>query len=91
MRVIRFNKKKVKWDDENGISLKTHSDYVENFAQTFYDQVKILIDKNQQNKLSDLNEKDSNLLREVLDHAYFCNETAAKFHGRQDLLLEVIF
>jgi hypothetical protein len=71
--------------------LKTHGDYIENFAQTFYDQVKILIDKNQQTKteFGTLNERDSDLVREVLDHAYFCNETAAKFHGRQDLLLEV--
>ena len=71
--------------------MKTHGDYIENFAQTFYDQVKILIDKNQQTKteFGTLNERDSDLVREVLDHAYFCNETAAKFHGRQDLLLEV--
>jgi len=71
--------------------LKTHGDYIENFAQTFYDQVKMLIDKNQQTKteFGTLNERDSDLVREVLDHAYFCNETAAKFHGRQDLLLEV--
>ena len=71
--------------------MKTHGDYIENFAQTFYDQVKMLIDKNQQTKteFGTLNERDSDLVREVLDHAYFCNETAAKFHGRQDLLLEV--
>ena len=51
----------------------------------------MLIDKNQQTKteFGTLNERDSDLVREVLDHAYFCNETAAKFHGRQDLLLEV--
>ena len=38
---------KVKWDKENGINIKTHTDYIENFGNTFYEQVKRLIDKNQ--------------------------------------------
>ena len=71
--------------------METHLEYIEKFAATFYEQVKRLIDKNQQVKseFSDLKEDELTLIQEVLEHAYFCNETAEKFHGRQDLLLEV--
>ena len=73
--------------------MENNREYIETFAETFYEQVKLLIDKNQlvKTEFSDLNEKDLNLVREVLDHAYFCNETSSKFHGREDLLLEVNF
>jgi DNA-binding transcriptional regulator GbsR (MarR family) len=75
------------------VSLNSHKDYIEQFASTFYDQVKRLIDKNQeiQHEFKQLNstKNDEALFHEVLDHAYFCNETAHKFHGRQDLLIEV--
>jgi hypothetical protein len=84
---------KIKWSQEGGISLKTHLNYVESFAQTFFQQVKNLIDKNQQNNISELfnlNKADLTLGLEVLDHAYFCIETALKFHGRNDLLSQVI-
>jgi hypothetical protein len=36
-----------------------------------------------------LNKMDSQLLQEVLEHANFCNETAEKFHGRNDLLTKI--
>ena len=36
-----------------------------------------------------LNKADLTLSLEVLDHAYFCIETALKFHGRNDLLSQV--
>ena len=87
--IFKFN---VKWDQETGISLSSHQSYIEHFAQTFYDQVKNLIDKNQQRRIGEFkstNHNDQTLLQEVLDHAYFCKETAQKFHGRQDLLIEV--
>ena len=82
----------MKWDKEVGISLQTHEDYIINFANTFYEQVKSLIDRNQsqKNELSSLNSKDAHFLQEVLDHVYFCLETSNKFHGRQDLLERVI-
>jgi hypothetical protein len=67
--------------------------YVECFAQTFYDQVKKCIDMNQLviSDFESLNANDRVLVQEVLEHAYFCNETSGKFHGRQDLLIEVDF
>ena len=40
--------------------------------------------------VSDLNDDDEKLLKEVLIHAHFCKETADKFHGRDDLLKQVI-
>lgn len=68
--------------------------YIQSFAKEFYDQVKKLIDKNQQNNItelgSSLNKADLELGLELLDHAYFCIETAEKFHGRIDLLAQVI-
>jgi hypothetical protein len=81
----------VKWDDDAGISLKTHSDYIKEFAETFYEQVKLLIDRNQEKRmdLSYLNKQNARILQEVLDHASFCNETVAKFQGRTDLLEKV--
>jgi hypothetical protein len=71
--------------------LKTHSDYIKEFAETFYEQVKRLIDRNQEKRLvaSYLAREDARLLQEVLDHASFCNETVAKFQGRADLLEKV--
>lgn len=85
---------KVKWCQDTGISLQSHLDYVKSFSNTFYEQVKILIDKNQEqitNKnVYNLNIQDSQLLQEVLDHAYFCNETVEKFHGRTDLIDKVL-
>ena len=73
--------------------METHSDYIKKFAETFYEQVKLLIDRNQQatkNEFNYMNKADSSLIQEILDHAQFCNETAEKFHGREDLLLQVI-
>ena len=85
---------KVKWSNEVGISLDTHSDYIKKFAETFYEQVKLLIDRNHadhsaKNEFYYTSKADSNLIQEILDHAAFCNETAEKFHGREDLLLQV--
>ena len=82
----------MKWDKEFGISLSTHGDYINEFANKFYEQVKILIDRNQfqKSELNKLDKKDADLLHEVLDHVYFCLETASKFHGREDLLEKVL-
>ena len=81
----------MKWDKEAGVSLNSHRSYIEEFADTFYEQVKNLIDKNQQYKkeYQIANPNEATLMQEVLEHAHFCNETAQKFHGRNDLLLEV--
>ena len=87
--IFKFN---VKWDTETGISLNTHQSYIEHFAKVFYDQVKGLIDKNQESRIdlkAGSNQNVQIFVQEVLDHAYFCKETAQKFHGRQDLLIEV--
>jgi len=83
--IFRFN---VKWSSSLGISLETHPDYIKNFAETFYEQTKLLIDRNQSKKtdFSQINKEDQILLQEVLDHATFCMDTAEKFHGREDLL-----
>lgn len=82
---------KVKWDDKNGISLDTHREYVEKFGETFYEQVKKLIDLNseEQKKFDNLSHDEHELIQEVIDHASFCNETVSKFHGRADILEEV--
>ena len=52
----------------------------------------MLIDRNYEKKkaiIEGLNSEDDCLLQEILDHAYFCNETAEKFHGRNDFLMKV--
>lgn len=84
---------KVKWNNEKGISLDTHREYVEQFAKTFYDQVKILIDLNyeKKKKVDNLNHEEHELIQEVIDHAIFCNQTVSKFHGRADILEKVFF
>ena len=81
----------VNWSPEFGISLQSHRGYIEKFAEAFYEQVKLLIDRNQKEKVDNFNanEKDLELIKEVLDHAYFCNETAEKFRGRVDILNKV--
>lgn len=88
-----FENKKVKWDNQIGISLETHEEYIKNFGKTFYDQVIKLIDRNQiiDAKKNVLNEADSELIREVLDHARFCKEKVSQFHGRKQLLDQVLF
>jgi hypothetical protein len=58
------------------------------FGELFYEQCALLIDRNQTDKseFEDLSKQDVELIREVLDHAYFCNETVEKFRGRVDIL-----
>ena len=83
--IFKFN---VQWDAEHGISLQTHRDYIEDFGNTFFNQVKNLIDRNQisDSKADEMNEADRDLIREMLDHARFCKEKVSQFHGRNDLL-----
>jgi DNA replication protein DnaC len=78
----------VKWAKGKGISLETHRDYITEFGELFFQQCKLLIDRNQEDnsQMGNLNPEDKKLLTEVLDHAYFCNETAEKFQGRVDIL-----
>ena len=85
-------KQKVKWDNKVGISLETHTEYVQKFGECFYNQVKRLIDSNQKidDEKESLNEDDSELIREVLDHARFCNQKISQFHGRKPLLNSVL-
>ena len=59
---------KVNWSKE-GISLETHSDYVRQFGDLFYEQVKKLIDLNQSKSdefLLKLNYKDKMLLQVLI-------------------------
>lgn len=81
----------MKFNEKHGISRVTHSDYLNEFGNTFYEQVKRLIDLNQNQKSEAvyLSDEDLRVLQEVLDHANFCNDTVEKFHGRQDLLNRV--
>lgn len=83
----------VKLDKELGISLETHSEYIKQFSETFYEQVKRLVDLNQTKKvnISCLSPDDQRLLEEVVDHTNFCNESVEKFHGQNDLLDQVNF
>ena len=81
----------MKWAEERGVTISTHPDYMKEFGNVFYEQVKKLIDKNQSQAsyFENLEEKDTKLLQEVLEHAYFCHECVEKFHGRNDLLGKV--
>jgi len=82
---------KVKWA-QDGITLATHSDYIKKFGEIFFEQVKELIIRNKKKQVSFesvLNDPDSILIQEVLDHANFCVDTVSKFHGREDLLERV--
>ncbi len=58
------------------------------FCDTFYNSIKNLIDYNAQQPyyLDTFDTKDKQLVQEIVDHAYFCNECVEKFHGRVDLL-----
>ena len=84
---------KVKWCNETGISMSSHASYIEKFGETFYAECKRLIDRNQasvrQMFENTMDEREIALASEVMDHARFCNETAEKFHGRQDFLSKV--
>ena len=80
---------KVKWDKDTVVSLQSHPEYIKNFGDTFYEQVKILIDRNQQKPKNNLSIQENELLQEVMDHANFCNLTVSKFHGRADILEKV--
>lgn len=78
----------VNFDKDVGISLNTHREYITKFGETFYEQVKRLIDKNQLTveKEEEMNPLDKEVAAEVLDHARFCKEKVSQFHGRNDLL-----
>ncbi len=86
--VFKFN---VHWDPSVGISRQTHSEYVHTFGETFYEQIKRLIDNNQNQEgvFERLKENDADLLQEVLHHTYFCIDTVSHFHGREDILQKV--
>ena len=86
--IFRF---KVKWAQGKGVTLETHPKYIKEFGETFYEQVKRLIDANQRQTsfYENLETSDASLLQEVLEHAYFCNKSVEKFHGRDDLLEKV--
>jgi len=66
---------------------------LENFGQTFYNSIKKLIDINAQKPyfLNKFNEADRSLFQEVFEHARFSIECVEKFHGRVDLLDQVIY
>lgn len=83
--IFKFN---VKWNKQFGITRQTHSEYIEKFGETFYEQVKRLIDLNvnQVNYFNELNKSDQTLYQEVFGHVRFCKESVAKFHGRIDIL-----
>ncbi len=82
----------MKWDKETGISLNSHKEYMKNFGQTFYESMKTLIDKNARKPyfLDKFSDSDRSLFQEVLEHARFSLECVEKFHGRVDLLDQVI-
>ena len=83
---------KVNLDPKNGISKETHRNYLEKFGSLFYNSVKELIDRNAKKLhfLDNYKIKDKQLIQEVLDHANFCKSIVEKFHGRNDLIEEVI-
>jgi hypothetical protein len=83
---------KVHWDPRQGISRETHKEYLEEFGKLFHNSVQQLIDRNatKPHFLDNFQIKDKKLLQEILEHANFCNEIVDKFHGRSDLIEQVI-
>ncbi len=87
--IFRF---KVRWDENVGVSLDTHREYVEEFGQRFFEEVKRLIDRNVARESRGgagggaRSLEEEAMWQEVLDHARFCREKVAQFHGRNDLL-----
>jgi hypothetical protein len=82
-----FDLKKVKWSDEHGISYQTHARYLKKFGDEFYTNVKKLIDLNQDEKpfhvgLADF---DKELIQEILNHYYFCQNICLKFEERPEI------
>jgi len=88
-----LNKSKLKWDKETGISSNAHKEYIENFANNFFESVKRLIDENARRPyfLDKFSDADRSLFQEVLEHARFSVECVKKFHGRVDLLDKVVY
>ena len=82
---------KVKWAKGKGITQETHPEYMKEFGELFYEQTKKLIDRNQtqESLFEKLDKRDTELLKEVLKHAYFCTQSVERFHGREDLLGQV--
>ncbi len=75
----------------NGISIESHQEYLNNFGKTFYDSVKLLIDRNATKKhfTDSFNENSKLLVDEIFAHAKHSKKYIEKFHGREDVIDKV--
>lgn len=76
----------IEWIDDEGISLREHNKYLDEFSQTFYARIIDLIEK------AILKQKiypHNKLNNEVLQHLHFCKNFTRLFQGRNDVLEEI--
>ena len=84
-----FELKPVKWNENDGITNKTHEDHVLQFGELFLNSVINLIDQNVKNQQLNEHFSNSELLTEILTHAHFTLQLAERFHGREDITEKV--
>lgn len=79
----------VKWSN-GGINAsdRLHEEYLNSFCNKFESDVQRLIEKSLQQTAKE-KAKESNLYKEVLHHAWFCQDKCASFRGREDVLEKI--
>ena len=90
---------KINWPDSPNTELsdKIYAPYLIEFGQLFFKSVIksvkefIAMENSKISRDNNLNIFEDELLEEMLMHSYLCVKYALKFHGREDLLNEVIF
>ena len=67
---------------------RLHEEYLNNFCNKFESDVQRLINKSLQHTVNE-KAKESSLYREVLHHAWFCQDKCVAFRGREDVLEKI--
>lgn len=91
---IVFDFLKIKWDESNGVSLKTHKEYFSSFGKEFFKKIIEQTNDFKRNTVENYeNEGNFNddLVKEILYQAYLCEKYALRFMEREDLLNKVYF
>ena len=68
---------------------RKHQEYLDSFCNKFDSDIRRLIDRSVEGSKSK-KEEESPLFKEVLQHAWFCQDKCSNFRGREDILLEIM-
>ena len=82
----------VDWhESDGGVTQKTHPEYFESFGQSFYDRIvdSIKACSDKKIKTTYRSQEETDLMQELLDHAYLCQKYSNKFQGRKELIKRV--